>query len=150
MNPEELIKEVALARIVELGGFLVSIRIHPNHKVILEFDKQQGVNVSDCASISRTLENDPRLLTFFESHGLEVSSPGLDSPFRVHEQYLNNVGRKVKVKIIDEGETSGKLISVESNGISIEPFTEKNKPAPAVRFIPFTSIRETRKVISFS
>ena len=150
MSTEELFKELADSRIKELGGFLVSVKIHPNRKIVLEVDKPEGINIADCAQISYALNNEPQLLSLFETHELEVSSPGLDSPFRVHEQYKKNIGRNVKVKTLDDGEITGKLMSVNEEGIEILPQQEKKKPDLPSRTIAFNDIKETKKIISFS
>ena len=150
MTIEQQITAAAEAKIKAMGGFLVSLKVHANRKILIEFDKPEGVKISDCAELSRALNHDPELLAVFESHELEVGSPGMDNPFRVYEQYVKNIGRKIKVKMLEEGEISGKLNSVMPEGIELEPIAEKKAaPAPA-RFIPFNTIKEARKIISFS
>ncbi len=133
-----------------MGGFLVSLKVHSNRKILIEFDMPEGVKISDCAELNRALNQDVELLAIFESHELEVGSPGMDSPFRVYEQYVKNVGRKIKVKMLEEGELSGVLNSVTPEGIDITPLAEKKAAQAPARFIPFSSIKEARKIISFS
>lgn len=62
-------------------------------------DKQQGVDVDDCARVSHQLSavldvEDP----IAGEYSLEVSSPGLDRPFFKLYQYEQFVGEEVKFK----------------------------------------------------
>ena len=47
---------------------------------------------------------------------LEVSSPGLDEPLKLHRQYLKNIGRFVEVIEQDGTRKEGKLLSVTEIG----------------------------------
>ena len=47
---------------------------------------------------------------------LEVSSPGLDEPLKLHRQYLKNIGRKVEVLLKDGRKIEGKLLEVNETG----------------------------------
>jgi ribosome maturation factor RimP len=62
-------------------------------------DRQGGVSLEDCTSISRALSaaldvEDP----LQGSYDLEVSSPGLDRPLRTPEHFQKYAGEKVRVK----------------------------------------------------
>ncbi|NLN98248.1 MAG: ribosome maturation factor RimP [Eubacteriaceae bacterium] len=63
-------------------------------------DKKGGVNLEDCEKVSRKLsefldEKDP----IEQSYILEVSSPGLDRPFKTETDFVRNIDRKVFVKL---------------------------------------------------
>jgi len=63
-------------------------------------DKKGGVNLEDCEKVSRILsdfldEKDPIEQSYF----LEVSSPGLDRPFKTEADFIRNIGCKVMVKL---------------------------------------------------
>ena len=81
---------------------------------------------------------------------LEVSSPGVDEPLKLHRQYVKNMGREVEVLLNSEEKKTGKLINVSEADISIE-FTEgKNKKAVVHQLtIPFADIKETIVLIKF-
>jgi len=66
---------------------------------------------------------------------LEVSSPGLDEPLKLHRQYLKNVGRNVEVIRKDGIKTEGKLVGVSGTDIVIEE----------VRGRTFLAVRQLRK-----
>ena len=93
--------------LAEAGCFLVDIRVDKSNKILVHVDRDAGVSIDDCVLISRNLE--ARLDRDMEDFALEVSSPGLDSPFRVIEQYYKNKGKKVRV--VSEGTHPGSTVS---------------------------------------
>jgi ribosome maturation factor RimP len=61
--------------------------------------KRDGVTVDDCARVSRDLGTllDAENVLEDEAYTLEVSSPGLDRPFKTIKDYRRNLGRFVRV-----------------------------------------------------
>ena len=61
--------------------------------------KREGVGVDDCARVSRDLGALIEAENAMEDgpYILEVSSPGLDRPFKTLQDYRRNVGRFVRV-----------------------------------------------------
>jgi len=116
---EKGIIETHLKEILEQAGcFLVDIRLDKSNRILVHVDRDEGVSIDDCVKISRELEN--RLDRDREDFALEVSSPGLDSPFKVIEQYRKNKGNRVRV-VLMEGETfEGILMEVKDEGIMID------------------------------
>ena len=65
----------------------------------LFIDKDGGVNVDDCADVSRELSLIIDIEDFIPgNYSLEVSSPGLDRPLKNMSDYERFAGRLVKVK----------------------------------------------------
>jgi ribosome maturation factor RimP len=63
-------------------------------------DKPGGVGIDDCQSVSRAI--DPLLDQKMDIPGhysLEVSSPGLERPFKSERDYLRNLGFEVEVSL---------------------------------------------------
>ena len=60
-----------------------------------------------------------------EDFSLDVSSPGLDQPLKIHRQYLKNIGRDVQLKITEAGKVIGKLISATPEEIVIQTREKK-------------------------
>ena len=91
MIPKKRIIELAQERINELdnGNYLVDVSVSAKNVILVKMDNlNQGVSIKDCVSVSRNIEHNlDREKQDFE---LKVSSPGLDQPFMVHEQYLKN------------------------------------------------------------
>ena len=68
--------------------FLVEVKVDSSSKIRVHIDKMEGISIDDCVGVSRELEG--KLDRDQEDFALEVSSPGLDAPFRVREQYVKN------------------------------------------------------------
>jgi ribosome maturation factor RimP len=86
---------------------------------------------------------------------LQVTSPGLDKPFKVVQQYQKNIGKAVKSKT-EGGNIEGILKSVADEGIVIETERKerlegKKKKIKVVEDVTlaFSDIIETKVVISF-
>ncbi|SKB89523.1 ribosome maturation factor RimP [Parapedobacter luteus] len=132
--------------------FIVSIKMHPNGKLEVLVDGDQGVSIQDCAAISRHvgfhLEEEDVIA---HAYRLEVSSPGIDAPFTSVRQYQKNVGRNIQVKLQDGGQKEGKLLEVADEYIVImEEIKEKGKKAVEQQnSIPFESIKTAKVLISF-
>ncbi len=102
MITKEQILNLIEDKLNERGLFLVDLEIAPGNQIHLEIDGPNGVTIKDCVDFSRQVEHN--LDREAEDFELNVSSPGLDKPFRVFQQYQKNVGREVKV-ITNEDKT---------------------------------------------
>ena len=153
---KEIIR-LAQERINELdnGNYLVDVNISSKNAINVKMDNLYGgVSVKDCVSVSRNIEHN--LDRDQEDFELQVSSPGLDQPFMVHQQYLKNVGRNVTVTTFSEEIFSGELIKADLKEISIKEIkTEKNKltnkkqQVETIHQLPMSEARETKLIISF-
>jgi ribosome maturation factor RimP len=100
------------------GLFLVSVKVSNANRIIVLADKNEGITIDECAAIHRHIENGfDRDKEDFE---LQVSSPGLDMPFVVIEQYYKNEGRKVEVTDNDGTKFIGNLKNVTGGGFELE------------------------------
>ncbi|NLJ57382.1 MAG: ribosome maturation factor RimP [Tissierellia bacterium] len=62
-------------------------------------DKPGGVTVDDCADVSRVLNKKlDKVDIIKEQYFLEVSSPGIERPFKTEEDYRKNIGELVEAK----------------------------------------------------
>ena len=81
---------------------------------------------------------------------LEVSSPGLDEPLKLHRQYLKNIGRFVEVIENDGTKKEGKLVSATEGQIVIEEIKGKGKKMETVQHtISVENIKTTKIQIKF-
>lgn len=157
MISKEKVRELAQERIDDLnkGLYLVDISISPKNAILIEIDNMNGgVAIEDCVSVSRNVEHN--LDREVEDFELSVTSPGLDQPFKVHQQYNKNIGRNVKVVFKDHGSVEGLLKEVSDEGVVIETTEKekvegKKKKVEVVKQhpIPFQNIKETKVIISF-
>jgi ribosome maturation factor RimP len=153
---KEIIR-LAQERINELdnGNYLVDVNISSKNAINVRMDNLQGgVSVKDCVSVSRNIEHN--LDREQEDFELQVSSPGIDQPFMVHQQYIKNVGRKVTVTTNSEEVITGELIKANHEEISIKEIkTEKNKvtnkkqQVETIHQLLMSNVRETKLIISF-
>lgn len=62
-------------------------------------DKEGGVTIDDCETVSRALEKKLDAQDFIsENYVLIVSSPGLDRPLKKDRDFARSIGRDVEVK----------------------------------------------------
>lgn len=105
--------------------FIVELEIDAANRIYIEVDdKSAPISISDCIKVSRGVEHN--LDRDEEDFSLEVTSPGLDRPFKVFEQYLKNVGRPVEVKDTGGRVHKGTLTEVTPETIALE-FKEKRR-----------------------
>lgn len=136
----------------ETAYFLVSIRIKPTNNVKVFLDGDEGLAIEKCVSFNR------RLYKLIEETGmypegefsLEVSSPGLDEPLKLHRQYKKNIGRFIEVLFLDGTKKEGKLMEVAEADIIMEHTEGKGKKAVTQQLvIPFNHIKSTTVQIKF-
>ena len=111
--------------------FLVDIRIKPINNIKIFLDADSGLGIEKCIKINRALYKIMEEMAIYPDgdFSLEVSSPGIGEPLKMHRQYVKNIGRDVEVTLNDDSKKTGKLISVNDQQLEIE-FTEgKNKKA---------------------
>ena len=88
--------------------------------------KAAGVSVDDCAKVSRETSAvlDAENWLGDEAYVLEVSSPGLDRPFKTLADWARNVGRDVRVscreKVENRFEHRGKLVAADASAAVLE------------------------------
>lgn len=132
--------------------FLVDIKIKPTNNIKIYLDADNGLGIEKCIKINRALYKVIEEMGLYPNgdFSLEVSSPGIDEPLKMHRQYIKNKGRDVEVSLKDNSKKTGKLVSVSEEEINIE-FTEgKNKKAVVKQLpIPFSEIKETKVLIKF-
>ena len=100
------------------GLFLVAVKVSSSNRIIVLADKNEGITIDECAAIHRHIEKS--LDRDKEDFELQVSSPGLDLPFGVIEQYFKNEGRRVEVIDNDDTKYDGKLNNVTKGGFELE------------------------------
>jgi ribosome maturation factor RimP len=122
MIDESRIIDLINSRIGGSDLFLVDVSTGSSNEIRVLVDSMEGVKISECAELSRwlTAELDQDDMDF----SLEVSSPGLGSPFVLKQQYKKNIGRHVEVIFKDGKKRKGRLTGVGEDSITLE-VTEK-------------------------
>ena len=138
---EEIVR-VAEVAAEEHGYEIVEVEITKQQptRVIITVFRKEGVNIDDCAEISRAINEgiDDDLIQ--GQYTLEVQSPGLDRPIRTKDDYRRNLGNKVEVHLykklndrkdfigiltdygddtVDIREENGETVTFDSKSISL-------------------------------
>jgi ribosome maturation factor RimP len=134
--------------------FLVSLDVSPSNSIRLVIDTMKGITINECAKISRTIENG--LNRESADFNIEVTSPGLDTPFKVREQFVKYTGQEVEVILKTGQKTNGILIHVNDKGFVIKREKKirvdaKKKEQRIEERINFTydSVSKVKNVIKF-
>ncbi len=155
MSREEQLETIKgiLAPLLVDDIFLVDVKIKPINNIKVYLDADAGLPIERCGKINRTLYRTIEEMQLYPdgNFSLEVSSPGLSEPLKMHRQYLKNVGREIEVTKTDDSKVTGKLLSIDEEKLLLE-FTEgKNKKAVVHQVeIPFTDIKVAIVQINFN
>jgi len=132
--------------------FLVEVKVAPGYNIYVYADGIQNITIQQCAVISRHLEEFLETGALVPEHYLlEVSSPGMDQPLRVKEQYEKTIGREVEVILNDGRKLVGMLKEATESGICLEEVKiHKGKILDnIVHHLSFGEIKTTTKSIKF-
>jgi len=132
--------------------FLVDLWIKPTNNIRVALDADGGLPIEKCVSLNRKLYRQIEEAALYPEgdFSLEVSSPGLDEPLKMHRQYLKNINRPVEVLQLDGTITEGVLTAVNENEVEITSTIGKNKKKEVVQHtIPFINIKSTKIQIKF-
>jgi ribosome maturation factor RimP len=129
------------------GLFLVAIRVS-NNKITVIADNNEGITIEECAAMHRYLADNLGLVK--GDYELQVSSPGLDMPFRVTEQYIKNEGREVMVIDNMGSRFTGRIKNVTAGGFELEIRVKAKGKKPEINEISFNydQIKSARVVIT--
>ncbi|WP_028297172.1 ribosome assembly cofactor RimP [Olivibacter sitiensis] len=153
MKVEDRVRELVEEKISDRPDlFLVSISLQKNGRLAICVDGDEGINIQDCAAISRHVGYHLEEEALIEqAYNLEVSSPGIDSPLLLHRQYVKNTGRTIALKTKEGERIEGVLLEVTPDKIVLETSVkEKGKKAYAKQVSKaIDEIAEIKVIISF-
>lgn len=93
-------------------------------KITVEIDHKDGVWIDDCVALSRFISEN--CAPDIDDYELEVGSAGIGQPFRILQQYINNIGNEVDVLPFGGKKQRGILLTAEADKFSVE-VVEKQK-----------------------
>ncbi|HXS55682.1 MAG TPA: ribosome assembly cofactor RimP [Hanamia sp.] len=132
--------------------FLVEVKMTPGNQITVLLDADNGITIEKCTSVNKVLYKYLEESGLFEdgNFSLEVSSPGIDKPLKLHRQYTKNIGRKVEVELLDGAKLEGTLTHVNDEDIIIEEKSGKGKKITMnTTTILFNQIKHTTVLITF-
>lgn len=117
MITKEQIAEIVNEWLVGKDYFLVDVTVSKANEIVVEIDHADGVWIEDCVKLSRFIES--KMNREEEDFELEVGSAGLGQPFKVHQQYVNHVGKEVEVLAKDGRKYRGTLTEVTEETFTV-------------------------------
>jgi ribosome maturation factor RimP len=154
MIEEKHIRQLAEERLATFDGFIVELTVGAGNNIKILIDADHSVTISECMSVSRNVEHN--LDREVEDFSLEVSSAGLDQPFKHIRQYLKNVNREVKVLDNEDHKFEGVLTSADENGFTVlSKRKERIEGRKAKQWIEelhsfkYSDIKQTKVILSF-
>lgn len=124
MITDEQLSDIVLPVVLEQGAELYDLEnLGDTLRVLV--DKPGGIDIDTLGVLSRAVSN---VLEGVDALGdgfsLEVSSPGVERPLRLHRHFDSVVGQRIKVKTLagtaGPRRIDGVLLSADENGCSIE------------------------------
>lgn len=105
-----------------LGYELVDFEMTPQGTLRVFIDKEGGITVEDCATVSNHLS---RLFAVegIDYKNLEISSPGLDRPLKKAADFSRFAGREAKIKtrlpVDGRKNFAGRIEGCENNTVTL-------------------------------
>ena len=149
MITKDHIRKLAEEHISGTGIFLVDVRLSSTGRITVLIDRPEGIRIEDCALLSKFISGE--LGEEGGDYELNVSSPGLDMPLLVPEQFFKNEGRMVDVVTNEGDREKGVLMNVTRGGFDLRVDTKlKNKDVTSVvRSFNFEDVKTVKVIISF-
>ena len=132
--------------------FLVDLWIKPTNNIRVALDADAGLPIEKCVSLNRKLYKLIEEAAMYPEgdFSLEVSSPGVEEPLKLHRQYSKNIGRTVEVTLNDGTKKEGKLTGVNDDDFVIEEKSGQGKKTVSqTTNILFNQVRHTKVLITF-
>jgi ribosome maturation factor RimP len=132
--------------------FLVEVKVIPGNNIKVFLDADNGITIDKCIKVNRALYNQIEESDLFPNgdFSLEVSSPGVEEPLKLHRQYKKNIGRTVEVTMNDGTKKEGKLTGVNDDEIIIEEKSGQGKKTVSkTTNILFNQVKQTKVLVTF-
>lgn len=154
MIEKNIVKQIVEEWLQDKDYFLVDVSVSSDNRIVVEIDHAEGVWIEDCVELSRFIES--KLDREKEDFELEVGSAGIGQPFKVHQQYVNHLGKEVEVMTKDGKKYQGELSEVNEDSFSIirqvkkkEEGDKRPKLVDEVVTFEFNEVKYTKYLISF-
>jgi len=148
MTDKNKIEAIVREFIRDSGLFLVGVKVSSSNKITVLADRKEGITIDECVSIHRHIERHlDRETADFE---LRVSSPGLDMPFSVIEQYYKNEGEKVEVVTVEGTKFTGRLKNVTEGGFELDTEINTKGKTKEIKELSFNydQVKSTKAVLT--
>lgn len=126
MIQKTIVEAIVNEWLTETDYFLVEASVSADNRIIVEIDHADGVWIEDCVELSRFIES--KLDRDNEDYELEVGSAGVGQPFKVHQQWLNHIGKEVEILTADGKKLRGTLTDVSAATFTITTQVKVKNP----------------------
>lgn len=153
MTLNEKITAIVAGWIHNTDRFLVEVKSSPS-KALVFVDKPAGITLQECAELSRLITETLEPEGVWDTHELEVSSPGMDQPLKVYQQYLRRIGRQARVITREGREHKGVISSADQDGFELTETNSRKENKQKIitetknRF-GYDHIKETKLILTF-
>jgi ribosome maturation factor RimP len=125
---------------------VVSIAVRSDNRIRIFIDSDSHVLIEHCIELSKYIES--QLDRDTEDFELNVSSSGLDQPYKLSRQYIKNIGREISVLLKDNSKIIGTLVTADKDGFSIKETTKIKKTiTETTHSFLYSEIKETKEII---
>lgn len=138
------------------GAYLVSLSGSLETKLHLSVDTDAGITLGECAQINLGLRDAlGAQLGEAAVPEMEVASPGVGEPLRLHRQYVSNVGRKLSLRLQSGEYLQGELQQVAPEALHmgiVKLYNPKSPHPPKLQpqTIALSDILETKVILEYS
>lgn len=154
MIDKQIVKKLVDSWLKGKDYFLTDLTISEDDRIVVEIDHKDGVWIDDCVDLSRHIESN--LDREVEDFELEVGSAGIGKPFKVKQQYINNIGNEVEVLLKDGKKLKGVMKDAADDSFTVTT-QKKVKPEGAKRPqlidedvpLAYDEVKEVKAVIKF-
>ena len=146
------IRAIAETYISETDQFVVDVKLSPS-KLAVFIDKPAGITLEECAALSRHLLNTLEGSGFLEKHEVEVSSPGMDMPLMVPQQYHRRIGKEIRVLLNNGAEAKGILQKAGEKEFEVLTVSERKENKKKIRTeamqqFAYSDVKETKLIFN--
>ncbi len=131
--------------------FLVDIKVLSNGKIEVYADSPSNITIDECVQISRHIHQHLEVNNLMTDNlSLDVSSPGIDEPLKVPQQFQKQLNKQVDVVLKNGLKFTGELIAVDENEIKIKEIIKiKKSETIEEHTFSFDEIKSVKKHFNF-
>lgn len=142
-----------VAALQPAGYDLEAIELTPAGKrrvVRIAVDKDGGITLDDVAEATRLINDvlDGTTVLGEQPYTLEVTSRGVDRPLTLERHWRRNVGRLVKVTLVEGGTVTARIVGAGESAAVVEPVPSQTEGVE--REIAYADVAKAVVQIEFS
>tara|TARA_B100000989_G_scaffold287119_1_gene256430 strand:+ start:1051 stop:1521 length:471 start_codon:yes stop_codon:yes gene_type:complete len=119
------VRNIASRKIEQMNCFLVNVSVTNLNNIKIIFDSSSGVSLNDCINLTKFIENS--LDREKEDFSISVSSPGVNSPFIVPDQFYKNYNNKIEILTKEGIKINAKLLMFSEQEETVTILTKNGR-----------------------